>query len=141
MHEFRLVNDDLQSVPFRANSESLKHRLNEAFIVFTSAHEIRSAKLEVHHRVHGWRQVFETRNEAAHILIGWPSQHYYLIIRNPMTLDYQKLKVAIGQTLAECSRLPTPEQVQKRKERRKEQREKREQEESVQARRNALKLV
>ena len=99
MNYYQLAINELQPVLFNAENRQLNIRLNNAFIDFTTKHNINKALLYVHHPVQGWCQVCDNKNT-------------YLIINNPLTLDYGALNMAIIHTLAQANLML--DEIQKR---------------------------
>ena len=97
----RLKNSD-SAQSFMASRDSIRPRLQSAFIALAQ-HSLQSkAVLEVKHHVHGWLKVCD-------------SEHRYPIIQNPLLLDYSHLWSAIEYTLAEGDSWPSEADKQRLK--------------------------
>jgi hypothetical protein len=84
---------------FMASRDSLRLRLQSAFIILAQyAHQAKST-LEVKHHVHGWLKVCD-------------SEQKYPIIQNPLLLDFNHLWQAIEYTLAEGDSWPSEAEKQ-----------------------------
>ncbi|SIT11211.1 hypothetical protein SAMN05421686_11052 [Thalassolituus maritimus] len=87
---------------FMASRDSIRPRLQSAFILIAQ-HSLQSkAILEVKHNVHGWLKVCD-------------SEHRYPIIQNPLLLDFSHLWSAIEYTLAEGDSWPSEADKQRLK--------------------------
>ena len=87
---------------FMASRDSMRLRLQSAFILLAQHSPQGKAILEVKHNIHGWLQVCD-------------SEHKYPIIQNPLLLDFNHLWRAIEYTLAEGDSWPTEADKQRLK--------------------------
>ena len=87
---------------FMASRDSLRPRLQSAFISLAQYANQGKATLEVKHNIHGWLKVCD-------------SEHRYPIIQNPLLLDFIHLWKAIEYTLAEGDSWPTEADKQRMK--------------------------
>lgn len=95
-HRFRLSSGNAEPSYFMSGTGELKYRLHSAFIAqLMQGNDCVS--LEVLHHTHGWRKVCDT-------------DHSFIMINNPLTLDYGRLCGAIIHTLAECDSWPSEEE-------------------------------
>lgn len=89
---FRLTSFN-KAQEFMASRDSMRIRLQSAFILLAQHSLQGKAILEVKHNIHGWLQVCD-------------SEHKYLIIQNPLLLDFNHLWQATEYTLAEGDSWP-----------------------------------
>jgi len=89
----RLASTD-RTQEFMASRDSLRPRLQSAFISLAQYANQGKAILEVKHNINGWLKVCD-------------SEHRYPIIQNPLLLDFNHLWQAVEYTLAEGDSWPT----------------------------------
>lgn len=92
MFHLRLVNDS-HHVCFHTTRPFLRVKLNDAFLRLMQNSHQATAELQVFHPRHGWNRVC--------------ADHVYIIVKNPLVLDYQFVHAGIVSTLDECDQWPT----------------------------------
>lgn len=91
--KLRLAGND-QYFEFEAKRHRLEKDINNAFVRYKQSTGNLSGALHVFHRVHGWNLL--TINGV------------YLIINNPLKLDYDFIDYAISDTMIELNLRPKP---------------------------------
>lgn len=102
-YSFKLNYGDLTARVFTASQNNLRYQLNRAFVSLIADSRVRSASLEIHHKVHGWQQVYNHVGVCQRV-------------DNPLLLDYVHLFEAAMYTLRCCDNWPTEEERQLKKE-------------------------